>query len=271
MTDDLTGQAPDAAWTWTQPLAHGQDPDVAAALLWAAGALGVWVRTDDVVGYFADQVDGLAGGTWEAVEEVDWLERWREGIEPVAAGGFVVVPTWLADADDLPSGQPILLDPGRAFGSGHHDTTAGCLEEVGNHVRTGMQVFDVGTGTGVLAIAAAMRGATVTAVDIDPDAVVVAGENASANGVQITTAVGSADAVAPGSMDVVLANLLTHTIVALADELVEALVDDGLLVASGIGEARAPEAVAALEAAGLRDVTVRIRGEWAIVLGRRHP
>ena len=134
-----------------------------------------------------------------------------------------------------------------------------------------MQVFDVGTGTGVLAIAAAMRGATVTAVDIDPDAVVVAGENASANGVQITTAVGSADAVAPGSMDVVLANLLTHTIVALADELVEALVDDGLLVASGIGEARAPEAVAALEAAGLRDVTVRIRGEWAIVLGRRHP
>ena len=72
-------------------------------------------------------------------------------------------------------------------------------------------------------------------------------------------------------MDVVLANLLTHTIVALADELVEALVDDGLLVASGIGEARAPEAVAALEAAGLRDVTVRIRGEWAIVLGRRHP
>ena len=248
---------------------RGDDPDVLAGRLWVAGALGVWVRPDDVVGYF-DSRDAPVpdGGRWEPVEDVDWAARWREGIEPVAAGPFDVVPTWMAD--DHPEGPGrtrIVLDPGRAFGSGHHDTTMGCLEALAGLQLGDATVLDVGTGTGVLAIAACRRGAArVVGVDVDPDAIEVARANAAANAVDLELAVGSVGAV-PGPFDVVVANVLTHTILELADDLVAATAPGGHLVTSGIGAERAERVVGALRRAGLVDVQVRVRGEWAVVAG----
>lgn len=251
------------------PRAPGDDPDVVAAWLWAAGAEGVWVRPDDVVGYFPGTgVDVPDGGRWEDVEEVDWAGNWMAGIEPVAAGPFDVVPTWLADDHpERPGRVRIVLDPGRAFGSGHHDTTLGCLEALAAIDLAGRSVLDVGTGTGVLAIAAVRRGASrVVAVDVDPDAVEVARANAAANEVAVELVHGSVDA-ADGPFDVVVANVLTQTIVDLAAPLVAAVAPGGHLVTSGIGLERAPRVVDALTAAGLRDVTARPRGEWAVVEG----
>lgn len=253
------------------PRRHGDDPDVLAGRLWVAGAEGVWVRPDDVVAYFASTDAPVPdGGRWEAVPEVDWAAAWREGIEPVSAGPFDVVPTWLADDHpEAPGRVRLVLDPGRAFGSGHHDTTMGCLEALADLDLAGRSVLDVGTGTGVLAIAAARRGADpVAGVDVDPDAVEVARANATANGVTLDLHVGSVDAV-DGTHDVVVANVLTQTIIDLAEALVAATAPDGWLVTSGIGIERAPRVVDALTAAGLADSTTRQRGEWAVVAGRR--
>lgn len=253
------------------PRDPGDDADVVAGRLWLAGAEGVWVRPDDVVGYFATRdAEVPDGGRWEDVDEVDWAARWMEGIEPVAAGPFDVVPTWLADDHpERPGRVRIVLDPGRAFGSGHHDTTMGCLEALAELELTGRSVLDVGTGTGVLAIAAVRRGATrVVGVDVDRDAVEVAAANARANDVDLELHVGSVDAV-PGPYEVVVANVLTHTIVELADRLVAAVAPGGHLITSGIGEERAPWVAGALQAAGLGDVATRVRGEWAVVTGTR--
>jgi ribosomal protein L11 methyltransferase len=262
------------------PRATGDDPDVLAGRLWLAGAEGVWVRPDDVVGYFPSRDAPVPdGGRWEAVPEVDWAARWVAGIEPVAAGPVDVVPTWLADEHpERPGRTRVVLDPGRAFGSGHHDTTIGCLEALADLDLRGRSVLDVGTGTGVLAIAAARRGADpVVGVDVDPDAVEVARANADANGVTLVLAVGSVGGgpVPPvlrdrrGGFDVVVANVLTQTIVDLARPLVASVAPGGHLVASGIGLERSDRVVAALAAAGLVTPTTRARGEWAIVTGRR--
>lgn len=253
------------------PRGPGDDPDVLAGQLWLAGAEGVWVRPGDVVGYFpSPDAEVPHGGRWEEVEEVDWAARWKEGIAPVAAGPFDVVPTWLADEHpELPGRPRIVLDPGQAFGSGHHDTTLGCLEALAELDLAGRSVLDVGTGTGVLAIAAARRGAApVVGVDVDPDAIEVARANAGSNGVDVDLRVGSVGA-AHGTFDVVVANVLTHTILELAEPLVAAVAPGGHLVTSGIGAERAERVAAALGAAGLVEVTTRVRGDWAVVAGRR--
>lgn len=249
------------------------EPELAAAWLWQAGATGVWLRTDALVGVFTStDADVPDGGHWEPVPDVDWADAWKEGLEPVAAGPFDVVPTWLADDHpERPGRVRIVLDPGRAFGSGHHDTTLGCLEAVGVLDLEGASVLDVGTGTGILAIAAARRGARhVVGVDVDEDAVEVAAANASANDVRLDLARGSVDDVHE-TFDLVLANLLTHTLVELAGPLVAAVAPGGTLVTSGIGAPRADVVAEALSAAGLDEVATRVRGDWAIVTGTARP
>lgn len=248
-----------------------EEPDLDSARLWAAGAIGVWERPGEVVGYFdGEDAEVPPGGRWDAVADVDWAAAWREGIEPVSAGPFDVVPTWLADDHpERPGRVRIVLDPGRAFGSGHHDTTLGCLEALAGLDLAGREVLDVGTGTGILAIAAARRDAGhVLGVDVDPDAIEVARDNAAANEVAVGLAVGSVEVVRQ-PFDVVVANLLTQTVVDLAEALLGALVPGGHLVTSGIGAPRADLVADALRRAGLVAVTTRVRGDWAVVEGRR--
>lgn len=250
------------------------DPDVTAAWLWQAGAEGVWIQPDAVIGYFASQIpDVPEDGRWEPVPDVDWVARWKEGVQPVSAGPFDIVPTWLTDDHpEQASRIRIVLDPGRAFGSGHHDTTLGCLEALADLDLEGRTMLDVGTGTGILAIAASLHGAAqVLGVDLDPAAVEVAAANASANDVRVDLAVGSVGSVGDvhGPFDVVVANLLTDTLVALAADLVAAVAPGGHLITSGIGVARADVVADALSEVGLTDVVTRVRGAWAIVSGRQ--
>lgn len=267
-----------ASQRYTLPVAR-QDAEVAAAALWAAGATGVWEQPGQLVAWFPSrEVAGLPpGGTFSEEPDRDWQAEWKATIHPVFAGRFAVVPTWLA-ADHVAAADEttIVLDPGRAFGSGHHATTAQCLELLdaldAAGGLAGRAVADIGCGSGVLAIAAAMRGARAVGSDVDPDAVEVTADNAARNGVVVPAAVGSVDAslaLLGGPADVVLANLVTDTVAELAADLVAAIASGGTLIASGIAADRAERATGPLSSAGLDIVEQRERDGWVALRGIR--
>jgi ribosomal protein L11 methyltransferase len=258
------------------PLRGGDDLEVLTARLWAAGAVGVWERADSLVAWFDTRppvVDGdrwLVDARWSREEDRDWQAEWKASIGPVRAGRTVVVPSWLADehepgADEL----TLVLDPGRAFGSGHHATTVLCLEALDaldlDQGLAGRSVADVGCGSGILAIAAAARGAGTQAVDIDPAAAEVTAENARRNGAHLDIRVGGVEVV-EGPVEVVVANLLTDVVADLAAALVGAAT--GWVILSGITEERAEVALTPLRDAGLRIDEVRARDGWIVVVGR---
>ena len=244
--------------------------EAVAAHLWAAGALGVWERNRSLVGWFPREThDVPPGGRWSEEVDRDWQAEWKATIAPVRAGSIVVVPTWLADSHRPREGDlTLVLDPGRAFGSGHHATTTMCLELLDAEELDGVQVADVGCGSGILGIAAARRGAHVVGVDIDPEAVATARENAARNGVVVDARVGSVGAL-PSPAEVVVANLVTDVVVALAGELAAAC--RGTLIVSGIAAERRARAAEALAACGVRIFEERERDGWVALLGRvRH-
>jgi ribosomal protein L11 methyltransferase len=244
-----------------------QDREVDAARLWAAGAVGVWERPGELVAWFATPTDAVpAGGRWELEADRDWQAEWKATVRPVTAGRVVIVPTWLAD-DHVPARDELtlILDPGRAFGTGHHATTTMCLELLDELELEGRTLADVGCGSGVLAIAAARRGARVVAVDVDPDAIEVTRENAERNGAALEARHGSVD-VLDRTHEVVIANLLTDTVAALADELTRAC--SRTLVVSGIASDRREVALGPLREAGWELIEVLERDGWVAARGR---
>lgn len=257
----------------------GDDPEVASARLWEAGASGVWDRDDVLVAWFRERTDAVPpGGTWEEEPARDWLADWRRDLDPIAIGPLTVTPSWRLD--EVRSGDPtvdpgidhvIVIDPAMAFGTGHHATTRFCLERLLELEVAGARVLDVGTGTGILAIAAHRLGAEeVVAVDEDPEAVSAAVDNAARNGADVEVLHGGLAVVADRTpFDIVLANLVTGTVVDLAGDLLDATRPGGRVVTSGIGRDRCHEVVAALLAAGADTPTVRAGPSWAEVTARR--
>jgi ribosomal protein L11 methyltransferase len=195
-----------------------------------------------------------------AVDDEDWLEAWKATVTPIHIGRFLVRPTW-SDAREE-GAITIALDPGMAFGTGLHPTTQQCLEAVSYLDLEGLSVLDVGTGSGILAIAAAKRGAReVVGVDTDPLAVRAAKENAEANGVEIDARLGSAADVT-GIFDVVLANLVGPVLVHIAPHLRARLRTSGSLVAAGITTEAEREVLGAFVAEGLGVVDSDERADW---------
>ena len=260
--------------------------EIVAAHLWAAGAVGVLFTADGVTAWFRHAgLDPEPVGVprpaelaaerqrWSLEDDRDWQEEWKATIRPVRAGSTVIVPSWLADAHVAGDGElTLVLDPGRAFGSGHHATTTMCLEFIeaiaDDDGLTGRRVADVGCGTGVLAIAAAARGATVEAVDVDPVAIEVTAANAARNDVVLHARTGSVQHLTAPA-DVVVANLVTDVVIGLAPDLVAAA--DHVLVVSGIGVDRADEAIAALQRAGGELIERRERDGWIAASLRCRP
>ncbi len=164
-------------------------------------------------------------------ENIDWIEKYKKSITPVEVGEFYIYPSWYEPKEGKCN---IQIDPALAFGSGHHETTAGCLEAIGRYVNEGDEVLDVGCGSGILSIAAAKKGGLVDICDTDELAVKEAGKNFSLNKAEFLKAwVGSADK-ANKKYDIVIANIIADVLVMIRKDLKKALKEGGVLVLSGI-------------------------------------
>jgi len=197
----------------------------------------------------------------EEVPERDWLEEWKRNWQPVVVGRFIVAPPW-SELKDVPDQIVIRIEPGMAFGTGTHETTRLCLEAIEKHFRGG-SFLDVGTGTGILAIAAAKLHpeSHLEACDVDQDAVSIAQENATANGVgeRIEFRVGTVNDSTP-SADLVCANLTADVIIPIMETLLN--LSCGKLILSGILETQLESITDALQQHGVSDFEVKQDGEW---------
>lgn len=212
-----------------------ESKDLLIADLWEHGSTGI-VELDAVRvrAFFDDDADAALtaekfGGTAKKAEEFDWVTRSQESLQPMPVGQkFFLVPQWRDDP--APAGRfRIVVNNGLAFGTGRHETTRLCLELLEEYVRPGMTVVDVGTGSGILALAAKLLGAAkVIACDIDPLAVEVAAEA----GVEVF--VGSAPAIAPGIADIVVANISPECLREMAAEWPRLMKAGGIAILSGI-------------------------------------
>jgi len=176
--------------------------------------------------------------TVSEVDEKDWAEEWKKYYKPVEIGDIVIVPSW-EDYKAEDSKTIVRLDPGMAFGTGTHESTALCLEAIQKYVKPGMDVLDVGTGSGILAIAAKkFLAKRVLAVDIDEVAVKVAEENARINGVDIEIKKNDLLEGIEEKFDVVVANIVADIIIRLSRDVKKVLKDNGIFISSGIIEDR---------------------------------
>ena len=206
----------------------------------------------------------------EGVEQEDWQNGWRKYYHPMDVGQrLAIVPSWQDyDTDRV----KLILDPGLAFGTGGHETTNLCLEVLDERVKGGERVLDIGTGSGILAIAALKLGAAVAeGVDIDPVAVRTAGENAALNGVadKLTVLVGDLSDKASGRYDIITANIVANAIMSLAPAVPGLRADDAVFIASGITDSRKDEVIAALEAAGLAVLEVKEKRGWECIVCKK--
>ncbi len=212
--------------------------------------------------------------------EVNWEESWKDNYPPQEVGeNLVVLPCWLADSYGG-SRTPVILDPGLTFGTGAHPSTQMVLSAMEAHIRPGMRCLDLGSGSGILSIAALRLGATeATGIDIDPKAEDIARENAAYNGFaapEFTALTGNVTedhalmtTLASQKWDVVLVNIVADVIIALAPVLPNFLNEDTLLICSGILDTRLCDVTAALAAAGLTVTARREQEDWRCVSAKR--
>jgi ribosomal protein L11 methyltransferase len=206
----------------------------------------------------------VSGLKVRTVDDASWSEAWKEHYVPQRIGRVVVVPSWIEEPA-RPDEVRIVLDPGMAFGTGLHPTTRGCLELLQELDQVPSRVLDVGTGSGILAIAALALGAE-SAVGLDTDELAVAASRANAdrNGVgdRFVAVHGSLEEAPDATYPLVVANLVAALLVRLASRLVVNLEPGGMLIASGIIEPRAGEVIEALRGAGMTVERRRDDGEW---------
>lgn len=220
----------------------------------------------------------LAPIQYREVRDQDWAEEWKRYFGVLHVGRhFVVRPSW--EAYEAQPGELVIeLDPGTAFGTGQHETTRLCLEALERYVRPGTSVLDVGTGSGILAVGAALLGAElVRACDIDDNAIAAAAENVRRNGVEdaVDVRVGSVGAEWPwdesagASAGLVVANISSVALTALMSDLAAALRSGGCFIGSGFIESGLAGVEAAVRAAGLGPIEVLEDGEWRCLVARK--
>ncbi|MDN3955429.1 50S ribosomal protein L11 methyltransferase [Sporolactobacillus laevolacticus] len=222
--------------------------------------------------YDIDLGDGRI--TFSEHNEEEWATAWKKYYKPVSVGKrFYVSPTWADFQPEDESRHVIELDPGMAFGTGTHPTTILCIEALEKYLPNKADVLDVGTGTGVLSIAAAKLGASkVLAVDLDHVAVQSAQLNIKLNKVQDIVEIRQnnlSDNI-EGSYDVVVANLLAELVIRLSEGGVADLIgSNGLLIASGIIKPKKDQVVTALARIGLSVIDEMESGDWIALVAKK--
>lgn len=206
------------------------------------------------------------------VNEQDWANEWKQYFHVTHVGkSLVIKPSW--EEYVAKEGEHVIeIDPGMAFGTGTHHTTNMMMERLEKVITPEAEVFDVGTGSGILAIASAMLGAkSVKAVDIDAVAVRVARENVADNGLMEQIEVREGDLLhgTEGKADVIIANIIADIIIMLLKDIPQKLNDDGVFLASGIIEERVPDIEAEAQKQGLVVDAIDHRGGW-VVMQMRH-
>ncbi len=200
--------------------------------------------------------------------EEDWAENWKKSFKPLRLGEHMLVKPGWCDCEVGQGDKVIEIDPGMAFGTGTHETTGMCVELVEKYVRPGMTAIDVGTGTGILAIAAAHMGARdVLAIDIDRVAVRVAAENVRINGFEGVIRCKAGDLLenVDEQADIVIANIIADVIIMMAGPVRAHIADGGRFICSGISAERKRDVLDALNAAGYKVLDVRERGGWCAI------
>lgn len=210
-----------------------------------------------------------------AVNAEDWSSSWKVHFKPLRVGKrLLIVPTW-EDATPLPGDLVIRIDPGMAFGTGGHETTRLCLELLESVMESGPlltvpSLLDLGTGSGILAMAASLLGAgRILALDIDPDAVKVARENLELNDLSDNIECGTAPLESLDErFDIILANILAEELVRLASHLAERLQPGGALILSGILAEKEPLVRNGFASLPLKYIQTACSGEWVAMLYR---
>ena len=218
--------------------------------------------------------------TVKPLADVNWEESWKENYPPQTVGSkLVVLPYWLADTDT--QGRiPVVLDPGLTFGTGAHPSTQMVMESMEDLIHSASSCLDLGSGSGILSIAALRLGAaSAIGVDIDPKAETIARENAAYNGFgapEFTAYTGNVTAdrrlmaqLQEKSYDLVLVNIVADVIISLAPVLPQLLDTTSTLICSGILDTRLNDVTNALQTAGLTITAVRAKEDWRCVTAKR--
>lgn len=214
------------------------------------------------------------------LQEEDWEESWKQYYQPIPIGEkLLIVPQWLSP-ENPEHRIPVVLDPGMIFGTGAHASTQMCLRALEQTIHGGERVIDLGSGSGILSIAALLLGAQeATGVDIDPKAEDIARENAALNGLtapKFRAVTGNVigdkammESLSEGGYDVVLANIVADVIIPLSAVVPHFIRPDGVFICSGILNTRLPEVERAIEAAGLTITQREMQEDWCRLTARR--
>ena len=218
--------------------------------------------------------------TESETEDLDWMNNWKEFFHAFTIDDILIKPTWEELSPEDEGKFIIEIDPGSSFGTGKHETTQLCIKEIGKYVKPGMEVLDVGCGSGILSIVALKKGAAhVTGTDLDEQCMISTAENFEVNHLSSdlgTFYVGNLiddtelqSKVGTNKYDVVVANILADVIIPLSPVIPARLKDGGIYIVSGIIDFKEKEVVNAMADAGFDILSVNHQGEWVGIVGKK--
>lgn len=214
---------------------------------------------------------GTLNVEYKLADDNEWKDKWKEYFKPLHIGNHIVIkPSW-EQYEKKDSDIIIELDPGMAFGSGTHATTYMCIELLEKHIKSESTIIDIGTGSGILAIAAALLGAkNVLGLDINYDAVQVAKENVIKNNLSNKITILQSDLLSSvnGKYDIAVANIIADAVIMLTPDVINVLNKDAIYIVSGILQERENDVIKKAISCGFKTIEVLHRDEWCAVAFR---